>query len=117
MAENLKSIPVTNLDAQPIVVSTTGEGSTGKEKVATDFVNPTASNTQWSTYLLCRFPTDASVKHVWLFQSGIDTTTSAATIDFNMAFSDAADDGTPVAFQGTIPSNKVDGTSLAFTSD
>jgi len=116
MAENLKSVPVTNLDAQPIVVATAGEGLTGKGKIATDFVNPTASNTQWSTYRLCRFPTDASVKHVWLWQSGIDTTTAAATIDFNVAFSDATDDGTPVAFQGTIPSNKFDGTSFAFVS-
>lgn len=116
MAENLKSNTVTNYDAQPIIVGTTGEGTTGKEKVQTDFVNPTASNTQWSTYRLCRFPTDCSIKHVWLFQSGIDTTTAAATMDFNVAFSDATDDGTPTSFQGTIPSNKLDGTSLAFIS-
>jgi hypothetical protein len=116
VAENLKSIPITNLDATPVVVATTGEGTYGTGKTASDFVNPSASNTQWSTYRLCRFPTNAKVKHVWLWQSGIDTTTAAATMDFNVAFSDSTVDGTPVALQATIPSSKFDGTSLAFVS-
>jgi len=116
MAENLKSIPVTNLDATPVVVATAGEGTYGLGKTATDFVNPSSSNTQFSTYRLCRFPTNSKVKHVWLFQSGIDTTTAAATLDFNVAFSDSTVDGTPVALQSTIPSSKFDGTAFAFVS-
>lgn len=117
MAENLKSLPVTNLDATPSVVATVGEGAPGDMRVQTDSVNPTASVTQWSTYRLSRFPTNAKVKRVWLYTSGLDTNgTATATLDVNVAFSDDTGDGTPVALQGTIPSNKHDGTSLAFVA-
>ncbi|HZR03621.1 MAG TPA: hypothetical protein VFA81_10670 [Burkholderiales bacterium] len=120
MAENLKSNPVTNLDASVIVVGTSGEGATGYEKALSDYVSPTSSAAQWSTYRLSRFPTNAKVKHVWTYLSGIDTTTGttavAATLDFNVAFSDSTTDGTQAVLQGTIPSSKLDGTSLAFVS-
>jgi hypothetical protein len=117
MAENLKSTPVTNLDAQPVVFATSGEGLPGYAKTATDTVAPSGSVTQWSTYRLCRFPTNAKIKRVWLYLQGIDTNAAAtATFDTNVAFSDSVNDGTPPALQATIPSSKHDGTSLAFVS-
>jgi hypothetical protein len=117
MAENLKSIPVTNLDAQPGITATSGEGAPGYMKVADDNVSPSASNTQWSTYRLCRFPTNAKVKHVWMYTSGIDSNaTATAKFDLNVAFSDSLYDYTQVSYQGTIPSSNHDGTSLAFVA-
>lgn len=118
MAEALKSTPVTNLDAFPVVVMTAGEGASGIARVLTDSVNPTASVAQWSTYRLSRFPTNSKVKRVLAYLSGLDSNaTATATLDFNVAFSDSTTDGTPVALQGTIPSNKHDGTSLAFVTN
>lgn len=43
-AENLKSPSITNLDAQPIIVPTTGEGTAGfYQKQVNDFVTPTTA--------------------------------------------------------------------------
>ncbi len=115
--ENLKSVPITNLDATPVVVATAGEGLPGIMRVATDVAVPTSSVAQWSTYRLCRIPTNAKIKKVMLYTSGIDSNaTATATLDINIAFSDSAVDGTSVALQVTIPSNKHDGTSLAFVN-
>lgn len=117
MAENLKSNPVTNWDATPEIAPTAGEGAPGYRICNTDSVNPTTAVTQWSTYRLARFPTNAKIKRVWTYLSGIDTNgTATATLDFNIAFSDDTNDGTPSSLQGTIPSNKRDGTSLAFVA-
>jgi|SRR5690348_4760349 len=113
--EQLKSNAVTNFDAQPVIMSTTGEGTPGYLKAQGDTVNPTASTAQFATYRLARFPTDAKVKHVWLYTSGIEAqTTATASLDVNVSFSDSTVDGTPVVLQATIPSNKHDGTSLLF---
>lgn len=115
-SENLKSAPITNLDATPVVVATSGEGAPGAMRVATDSVLPTTNVSEYSTYRLCRFPTNAKVKHVWLFTNGIDQTTGSATLDINVAFSDSTVDGTPPALQGTIPSGNHDGTSIAWVN-
>lgn len=120
MAETLKSLPITNLDAQPILVATVGEGCPGEGKNVTDYVNPTSSTAQWSTYRMCRFPTNAKVKKVWGYITGMDTsaatTAVAATFDFNVAFSDDNNDGTPQALQALLPSNKLDGTAFEMRS-
>lgn len=116
MAEDLKSNVVTNLDSTPSVVPTAGEGAQGEMKVQDDVVSIVAP-TQWSTYRLCRIPTNAKIKHVWAYISGIDSkSTATATFDFNVAFSDDTTDGTQVALQGTIPSSRRDGTSAAFVA-
>lgn len=115
MAENIKTTTITNLDATPQLYATAGEGAPGGRKCLTDSLAPSSAVAQWSTYRLARFPTNAKVKRVWTYLSGIDTNaTATATFDFNVAFSDDANDGTQVALQATIPSNKHDGTSLAF---
>lgn len=117
MAENLKSNVVTNLDATPSVMPTAGEGAQGEYRVNDDVVSVTASTAQWSTYRLCRIPTNAKIKHVWAYLSGIDSkSTATATFDFNIAFSDDTTDGTQAVLQGTVPSSKNDGTSIAFVS-
>jgi hypothetical protein len=115
MSEFLKSTPVTNLDATPVVYATAGEGASGHVKRNTDSVAATTNVAQYSTYRLCRFPTNAKVKHVNLYTRGIDTTTGGnAGMDVNIAFSDSTGDGTPQALQGTIPSSRRDGTAYAY---
>ncbi len=113
--ELLKSSRITDLDATPIVVPTAGEGLGGHVQMNTDSVNPTSAIAQNGNYRLCRFPTDAKLKRVWLYTSGLEgQTTATASLDSNVAFSDSTADGTQAALQGTIPSNKHDGTSLAY---
>jgi hypothetical protein len=113
--EQLKSNTVTNLDAQPIIVSTTGEGMSGLLKAQSDTVAPTSAVAQFATYRLARFPTDAKVKHVWCYTSGIEAqTTATASLDINVSFSDSTTDGTPSVLVGAIPSNKKDGTALPY---
>ncbi len=118
MAETLKSVNVTNLDATPTVVQTAGEGAAGGLKVQSDDISPTISAALWSTYRLCRFPTTAKVKHVWGYATGLEsnTATGAGIWDYNVAFSDDTNDGTPPALQGFLPSNKLDGTAYEFRS-
>lgn len=118
MAENLKSNATTNNDSMFYISNTAGEGGPGDANVLTDYVAPTASIAQWSTYRMARFPTVAKIKRVWIYLQGGDTNgTATMTIDTNVSFSDDTADGTPVALQGTIPSNKLDGTSLAFVTN
>lgn len=114
MAETLKSATITNYDAQPSVMPTTGEGGAGDMTVIDDSVACTTSAAAFSSYRMARFPTTAKVKHVWLMSSGLEAaaTTGAALLDFNVAFSDDTNDGTQVALQGAIPSNKKDGTAF-----
>lgn len=113
--EALKSNTVTNLDAQPIVVATAGEGMIGDLWAESDTIAPTSAIAQFATYRLARFPTDAKVKHVWCYTSGLEAqTTATASLDINVAFSDSTADGTPVVLQSAIPSNKHDGTALPY---
>src|SRR5258708_3097290 len=113
--EQLKSNVVTNYDASPIINTTVGEGAQGQLKATNDVVNPTSAIAQFATYRLCRFPTDAKVKHVWCYTSGLEAqTTATASLDINVAFSDSTVDGTPSVLQSAIPSNKHDGTALPF---
>ena len=119
MAENLKSTPITNLDASPIIVATAGEGAPGALKALSDNIVPTLANAAiWSTYRLSRFPTNAKVKHVYSYQTGLESaaTTGALIYDYNVAFSDSTTDGTPTSLQGYIPSNKFDGTAFEMRS-
>lgn len=118
MAENLKSNAITNYDATPSVQATAGEGAPGAMQAQSDDLATTTAAAQFSTYRMARFPTTAKVKHVWGFLSGIEAaaTTGGATLDFNVAFSDDTNDGTPAGLVGTIPSNKLDGTSFAFVT-
>ena len=117
MAEYLDSNSVTNADSQPLIAMRTGEGAPGRMHEADDTVANTVAVAQWSTYRLCRVPTNAKVKHVWLNTAGIDSNAvPTAKIDFNVAFSDSNYDGTPQQWVGTIPSSKFDGTSLAFVN-
>ena len=111
--ENLKSPTVTNLDAQPVVVATAGEGAPGMYRVLTDYTLPTAAagSATGNSYRLARFPTNAKIKRVWLYTKGLDSNATATlALDVNVAFSDSTVDGTPSSLQGTIPTTANNGT-------
>jgi hypothetical protein len=90
----LKSASITNLDASPIVANTIGEGAPGMTRIANDYVLTFSADDNTSTFRLCRIPTNAKVKAVYIY-SNIPTTGSA---DVDIAFSDSLTDGTAPAF-------------------
>lgn len=91
---NLKSTSITNLDASPVVPNTIGEGAPGFITVINDYVSPVSGDDTTSTYRLCRFPTNAKVKSLWIYS----TIATAGSGDIDIAFSDSTSDGTPPSF-------------------
>lgn len=116
--EVLSSVAVGNLDAQPIIVATTGEGASGNSLTQQDQVAHTSAfgSAAKNASRQCRFPVAAKVKHVYLYTKGLDSNaTATGTVDVNIAFSDSTTDGTPVGGQGLIPQSALTGavTTLA----
>lgn len=64
--EHVKSTPVTNLDATPIVPSTAGEGGKGYLTEISGYVTAPASASADSTFRFVRVPTTAKIKAVVL---------------------------------------------------
>lgn len=95
----LKSVQITNLDATPVVIGSTGENAVGNLRVVTGSVTPLSSDDTSSFYKLVRIPTTAKVKKVEI----MSRIASAGSADINIVFSDSTTDGTPPALQGTIP--------------
>lgn len=62
--EHVKSTPVTNLDATPNVISTTGEGGKGYVVEIDGFLTIPASASVDSTFRFVRVPTTAKIKSV-----------------------------------------------------
>lgn len=98
---NLKSAGITKLDTTnpPGDRGNSGSVRPGHMRVVSDFVTAANGDSTSSTYKLVRIPTTAYVKKV-LIRSSI---ASAGSGDINVVFSDATDDGTSPANQGTIP--------------
>lgn len=89
-----KSPSIINWDAQPIFIPTIGEGAEGPLRIANDSVAVASTDSIGSIYRLCRIPTNAKVKRIWLASTGNTT----ATADIDIAFSDSLTDGTQNAF-------------------
>lgn len=115
--EALKDANITNLDAQPVVVQSAGEGAPGRLLVQDASINP-ALLTVGSTYRMCRLPVAAKIKSVTVAtDAALDSNGSPTlALDFNVAFSDSAVDGTAVANQGAIPKNDASGTVTTVSS-
>jgi len=94
----LKSASITNLDANPIVANTIGEGAPGNVRIINDYVTPVSADDTTSTYRLCRFPTQAKIKAVYLTPN----IATAGSGDVDIAFSDSTTDGTNQALAGGI---------------
>ncbi len=116
--DNIKSSPVTNLDSQPILLNTVGEGAPGHLKTLTDWVATTSAAVATSAYRMARFPSNAKVKRVSLYSINLGST-AGATLDINVAFSDSTTDGTATAAQSNIPTSALTGaitTPAAYSS-
>lgn len=103
-AENLKSVSITNLDANPIVQNTAGQGAPGALKHVSDTVAATAAGLgAASTYKMLRLPTTCKLKSLRLIADiALDTNVSPTlTADVGAYYSDSTTDGTPSANQGT----------------
>jgi hypothetical protein len=94
----LKSPSITNLDASPQVANTIGEGAVGSLMCASDSVTTVSADDTTSTYKICRIPTNAKIKSLYI-DSGIGT---AGAGDINIAFSDSTVDGTQQALAGGV---------------
>ncbi len=95
MVATTKSASITSWDSSPIVDVTTGEGAPGFIKS----VNDTATGVTTATVgtigdmlRFCRIPTNAKLKHVYLY---ITVAAVAGAADIDVAFSDSTVDGTP----------------------
>lgn len=120
-AEQIKSLAITNADANPVVPNTTGAGAQAKlisiDGIVACAAVPLASTK--SVYRLVRFPTNARLKSVAVAtDTALDTGSHALTFDFNICFSDSTVDGTPAAFlpasagEAVIPTTAKDGATM-----
>jgi hypothetical protein len=118
-AENLDSNAIVNLDTQPIVTPSAGEGAPGDARFQTDYTTHTTNfgSATGNSSRTSRFPVEAKVKHVWLYTNGLDSSSSQTlTLDVNVAFSDSAYDVTPVYLQALIPVAAATGATIALAS-
>lgn len=124
----LESSTLVGLDVPPVIVPTAGEGSGIRLVENEDFILPTSSNVQFSTYTLGpRIPTNAKIKKVQMYGKGIDSNATAAfAVDVNLIFSDAplggiaagqpVNDGTIASNAGQIPTSALTGNVTTITS-
>lgn len=94
----LKSTPITNLDATPVVPQTTGEGGPGYCRSNFGFVTAVAADAAGSTYQLVRVPSNAKVQSL-LFTSEAQ---GAGAVQLGLYYSTSKVDGTAVANQGAV---------------
>jgi hypothetical protein len=90
----LKSLSITNLDSIPVIPNTIGEGAPGVLKVINDYVSPVTSDDNTSTYRLCRFPSNAKVKALWIYS----TIATGGAADIDVAWSDSPNDNSQAGF-------------------
>ena len=95
---HLKSAAITNLDATPVVPSTTGEGASGYLKQIGGYVTAVALDALLTTYQFVRVPSNAKIKQV-LFESEAQ---GAGKVQLGLYYSDSTVDGTAVANQGLV---------------
>lgn len=102
MTVTTKSPSITNLDATPAQANNSGVGAPAMLKISNDFVTaPTtsgASQAGQNVLRLCRIPATAKVKAVYV-EGAAETNGSW---DVGLYYSDATNDGTPIAQQGLV---------------
>lgn len=86
----LKSISITNLDANPVVANTAGEGAAARAKHVTGYITTVSADNTGSTYRLVRVPSYAVIKTI-LFESAAMT---GGKFNLSVYYSDSATDGT-----------------------
>lgn len=64
--DHVKTTVITNLDASPAVIATAGEGAPAPLRYVDGFATVLASGSVGATYQLCRVPSNAKIKSVYL---------------------------------------------------
>src|SRR4051812_15446813 len=95
---HLKSTPITNLDATPVVPNTTGEGGPGYVREVSGYATAVAADAAGSTYQFVRVPSNAKVKSV-VFTSEAQ---GAGKVQLGVYYSSSTVDGTAAANQGLV---------------
>jgi hypothetical protein len=70
--DHVKSTPITNLDATPVVANSTGAGASGPLRNVEGSALAVASSSVDATYQLVRLPSNAKVKRI-IFESAAQT--------------------------------------------
>src|SRR4051812_28653395 len=70
--DHVKSTPITNLDASPVVPNTAGEGGAAPLKYNEGYATAVASSSVDATYQLVRVPSNAKIKKI-IFESEAQT--------------------------------------------
>tara|TARA_R110000868_G_scaffold24342_2_gene96268 strand:+ start:567 stop:1109 length:543 start_codon:yes stop_codon:yes gene_type:complete len=94
----LNSVQITNLNATPVVIGSTGQNAVGNLRVVTGSVTAVSADDTSSVYKMVRVPTTAKIKKVEIM-SRIQT---AGSGDINVAYSNSTTDGTQPDNQGDI---------------
>jgi hypothetical protein len=97
--EALKSLSITNRDADPTIANTAGAGASARLITVSDTILPVTGKTAPSTYRVCRIPTNVKVKHVRVCSPTAATDFDA---DIGLYYSDSLTDGTPGGLAGTV---------------
>lgn len=115
--EALKSGAVTNLDASPVVMNTSGFGGLANLKALDGSVTGTTGVTAGSTYQLVRVRSNAVVKHLYM---KLDAPVTTFTGDVGCYYSTGANDGTLSANSGTAVNSttgsRLFGAAVAFAA-
>ena len=92
--DHVKSTPITNLDASPVVPNTAGEGGPAHLlSISSGTVTGVASSSIDATYQFVRVPSNAKIKQV-LFDSEAQT---VGTIDIGLYYATDGEGGKPTA--------------------
>lgn len=91
MVDNVKSTAITNLDATPVVVPTTGEGGAGHLRINEGYATAVASSPADSIYQLVRVPSNAKVKTL-VFESAAQ---GAGKFDIGVYYATDGGNGKP----------------------
>lgn len=109
----LSGFGVAALDSIPVQQPTSGEFAPGFTRTVDDWISVAAAGlSQYSTFRLCRFPVDAKLKSVVVATDTPPDSNSVQQLAFfcDVAFSDSTMDGTPLSYQGQIPTTAGYGT-------
>lgn len=95
---NTKSTSITNLDSQPFIQNTTGQGAQGELETINDLVAVTTAVAVNDTFQVVRIPWQAKIKQVLVNSVTLAATT--LTFSVNVNYSDSQTDYTPILDQG-----------------
>ena len=100
---HLKSTAITNLDATPATISTTGEGAEGLLRENDAYLSTVSSDLAASTYQLVRVRSSVKMKSL-IFEA---QAMSGGKVQLGLYYSDDTRDGTSLANAGTVVSGCV----------